>query len=224
LIIKIQKLKTKIESYYNRGEFANQILDKYYRNAPNNIISDIGAGYGHMKQKVKAIGGIWQPFDYVQKMDYSIIWDLNKPAPINVSKAGTVIFLEVLEHLANPLLGIQHIADHMEKGGILILTTPNPQSSKNRFNLLLKGTLYAFQEKHLIEHHVFTPWEHIVRYFLESAGFEILEYSIVDTAYQNRKLTSVKDAIKYYIEKLIDLKYEKARGMSYGIVAKKKYG
>lgn len=162
------------------------------------------------------------PFDYLKKIEESIIWDLNDEAPDNVKKAGIVVFLEVLEHLDNPLLGLQNIANHMLKDGILILTTPNPQSGKNRINLLLKGTLYAFQEKHLEEHHVFTPWEHVVRYFLESTGFEILEYAVVDTAYQNRKLASVKDALKFYMEKFIELKNDKAKGMSYGIVAIKK--
>lgn len=190
-------MKTKIKSYLNRAEFAHAMIDKYHAQSPNHFISDIGAGYGHMQQKIEDVGGIWQPFDYVKKMDFSIIWDLNNAAPEDTDKAGMVVFLEVLEHLGNPLLGIQNIANHMEKGGILILTTPNPQSSKNRLNLLLKGTLYAFQEKHLVEHHVFTPWEHIVKYFLTQNGFEILEYAIVDTDYQNRKLTSFKDGLKF---------------------------
>lgn len=215
-------MKEKLPKFLNRAEFAHSMIDKYSGQVPNHFISDIGAGFGHMKQKIEAVGSVWQPFDYFKKMNYSIVWDLNDVAPINVSKPGMVIFLEVLEHLGNPLLGIQNIAIHMEKGGILILTTPNPQSSKNRLNLLLKGTLYAFQEKHLVEHHVFTPWEHVVRHFLESAGFEILEYAIVDTAYQNRKLTSFKDGLKFYLERLIELKNYKAIGMSYGIVAIKK--
>lgn len=215
-------MEENIHKYLNRSNFAHAMIDKYYAQTPNHIISDIGAGYGHMQQKIESIGRNWQPFDYYKKMDFSIIWDLNNAAPSNIDKAGMVIFLEVLEHLGNPLLGIQNIANHMEKEGVLILTTPNPQSSKNRLNLLLKGTLYAFQEKHLKEHHVFTPWEHVVRYFLESAGFEILEYAVVDTAYQNRKLTSIKDALKFYMEKFIEFKNDKAKGMSYGIVAKKK--
>lgn len=215
-------MKKQFQQFSNRSVFANAMIDKYFNQTTNHFISDIGAGYGHMQQKIEAVGGIWQPFDYVKKMDFSIIWDLNNAAPENTAKAGLVIFLEVLEHLGNPLLGIQNIANHMEKGGILILTTPNPQLSKNRINLLLKGTLYAFQEKHLEEHHVFTPWEHVVRYFLESAGFEILEYAIVDTTYQHRKLTSFKDALKFYLEKIIELKNDKAKGMSYGIVAIKK--
>ncbi|MDP2088614.1 MAG: methyltransferase domain-containing protein [Flavobacteriaceae bacterium] len=214
-------MKNKIPLFLNRTVFAEQMIDKYFKNSPNHIISDIGAGFGYMEHKIISVGAIWQPFDYVKKMDFSIIWDLNEQAPINVSKAGMVIFLEVLEHLGNPLLGIQHIANHTEKGGILILTVPNPQSSKNRINLLMKGTLYAFQEKHLAEYHVFTPWEHIVKYFLEQAGFEIVEYAIVDTYYLNDKPKSIKGKIKYFLERIIEKFDPKAKGMSYGLVAKK---
>src|SRR5690606_994810 len=157
-----------------RSCFAGSMLYKYIPFAPNNIISDIGAGFGHMKETVEDLGATWQPFDYVKKIDESIIWDLNNEAPNHVNKAGVVIFLEVLEHLDNPLLGLQNIAKHIDKNGILILTTPNPQSSKNTLSLFLRGSLYAFQEKHLKENHVFTPWKHIVGHYLKMCGFEIL--------------------------------------------------
>ena len=197
------------------------MLDKYFAKSPNVIISDIGAGFGHMKDKIEGLGAKWQPFDYYKKMDCSIEWDLNNPAPENVEKAGIAIFLEVLEHLPNPLLSIQNIANHIEKDGYLILTTPNPQSSKNTVNLFLKGTLYAFQKKHLDEYHVFTPWEHIVIHFLESSGFEVLEYALVDTAYIKDRPINLKGWLKSKIERFIEKRNPKAKGMSYGLVAKK---
>ena len=190
--------------------------------APNKVISDIGAGFGHMEKKIISIGGEWQPFDYYKKMDKSIIWDLNNSFPSQTKKAGSVIFLEVLEHLANPLLGIQNIANHMENGAFLILTTPNPQSSRNRINLFFKGSLFAFQEKHLVEHHVFTPWEHIVKFFLENSGFEILEYSILDIQYRNTKSNNFKEFLLNILEKFIEKRVPKSAGNSYGIVARKK--
>lgn len=211
----------KIKEYKDRASFANEMLDKYFNAMPNNVVSDIGAGFGHMKDKIESLGATWQPFDYVRKIEKSIIWDLNKPCPVEATNAGTVVFLEVLEHLANPLLCIQNIANHIEKDGVLILTTPNPSSSKNILSLFLKGRLYSFQEKHLLEHHVFTPWEHIVKFFLENCGFEILEYSIVDTSYENNKNRSFKDFIKRRIESFIEYRNAKAKGMSYGIVARK---
>ncbi|AXP79267.1 bifunctional 3-demethylubiquinone-9 3-methyltransferase/ 2-octaprenyl-6-hydroxy phenol methylase [Mariniflexile rhizosphaerae] len=211
----------KIEIYKNRSCFASIMLNKYFYFAPNKIVSDIGAGFGHMKKEIESIGAKWQPFDYVKKIDESVIWNLNDKAPNNVENAGIVIFLEVLEHLDNPLFGIQNIATHMEKEGVLILTTPNPQSSKNILSLFLRGSLYAFQEKHIVENHVFTPWKHVVYEFLKRSGFEVLEYAIVDMQYKDRKTTSIKDWLKYKVESFIEYRNPLAKGMSYGIVARK---
>ncbi len=217
-----QKMKEKIKIYNDRAIFANEMLDKYYQTSPNTIISDVGSGFGHMQNKIESLGATWQPFDYVKKIDKSIIWDLNKPCPIEGKNAGAVVFLEVLEHLGNPQLGLQNITNHMEVGGILILTTPNPSSSQNTVNLFLKGRLFSFQEKHLVEHHVFTPWEHIVRFFLEECGFEILEYACIDISNSKNRNSNFKDMFKRKIETILEKRNPKAIGMSYGMVARKK--
>lgn len=215
-------MKEKIKIYKDRAIFANEMLDKYYQTSPNTIISDIGSGFGHMQNKIESLGATWQPFDYVRKIDKAIIWDLNKPCPMEGKNAGTVVFLEVLEHLGNPQFGLQNIAKHIEVGGILILSTPNPSSSQNTVNLFLKGRLFSFQEKHLVEHHVFTPWEHIVRFFLEECGFEILEYASIDISNSQNRNSNLKDIFKRKIETIIEKRNPKAIGMSYGIVARKK--
>ncbi|MEC3907343.1 methyltransferase domain-containing protein [Tamlana sp. 2201CG12-4] len=217
----MNRSSTKIKSYSNRAEFAKSILKNNASKVQNNVVSDIGSGFGNMKSIVQSTGGKWQPLDYVKKIPESIIWDLNHKAPKEAKKAEVVLLLEVLEHLNNPLLGIQNISNHMEKNGILILTTPNPQSSKNTLSLFLRGALYAFQEKHIKENHVFTPWKHVVYEFLKRGGFEVLEYAIVDTQYKSRKSTSLKDWFKARIESYIEYRNPLAKGMSYGIVARK---
>ena len=214
-------MKSDIKTYNNRAEFAKAMLDKYISHAPKKVVSDIGAGFGHMKSPIEDLNAKWQPFDYIRKIDESVIWNLNDKAPEGTDRAGMVIFLEVLEHLDNPLLGIQNISKHMEDKGILILTTPNPQSSKNTLSLFLRGSLYAFQEKHIKENHVFTPWKHVVYEFLKRSGFEVLEYAIVDMQYKNNKTSSLKDWFKSKIESYIEYKNPLAKGMSYGIVARK---
>ncbi|WP_248723496.1 methyltransferase domain-containing protein [Seonamhaeicola sp. ML3] len=214
-------MKENVKIYKNRGEFAKAMLKKYISQSPNKIVSDIGAGYGHMQEHVEELKAKWQPFDYVRKIDEATIWNLNIPAPKQSEKAGMVVFLEVLEHLDNPLLGLQNISNHMMQNGILILTTPNPQSSKNTLSLFIRGSLYAFQEKHLKENHVFTPWKHVVYEFLERTGFEIIEYAIVDIQYKKDKRASIKDWLKARAESLIELRNPLARGMSYGLVARK---
>jgi hypothetical protein len=65
--------------------------------------------------------------------------------------------MEVLEHLSNPELGIRNIAEYMEKGAYMVLTTANPLSAESKFSYLFKNNLYAFQPKNLREHHVYVP-------------------------------------------------------------------
>ncbi|MDO5970560.1 methyltransferase domain-containing protein [Flavivirga aquimarina] len=214
-------MSTEPKIYSNRGAFAKEMLQKYKPKESKIVVSDIGAGFGHMEETVLELGAQWQPFDIIKKIDKSIIWDLNDRVPEGTEKANLVIFLEVLEHLDNPLLGLQNIANHMEKDGVLVLTTPNPQSSKNTLSLFLRGALFAFQEKHIEENHVFTPWKHIVIAFLKRCGLEVLEYAIVDIEYKKRKISSFKDWIKYRVEAFIESRNPMTQGMSYGIVAKK---
>ncbi len=215
-------MKDKITEYMNREVFANAMLDKYYKEAPNHIVSDIGAGFGFMKAKIKSLNRNWQPFDFYKKHEEITVWDLNNPEPTTAKKAGMVVFLEVLEHLSNPELALKNISNHMEQGAYIILTTPNPRSSKSIINLFRKGALYSFQEKHIREHHVFTPWEHVVEFFLEKVGFELLEYAIVDLNYQKRKPGNLKDRFKIMIERYIEKRNQKSKGLSYGMVARKK--
>lgn len=163
----------------NRGEWAELKLSEVVDKLPNNVVSDIGSGWGWFKPIIEKYNLEWQPFDYVKKIDESTIWDLNNPVPENKKKPGFVVFLEVLEHLANPELGIRNISNHVEKGTYMVLTTPNPLSAQSKVNMVLNNNLYAFQPKHLIEHHVFVPLPHVVKFYLENNGFEILEFSTI---------------------------------------------
>ena len=213
--------KPELEVFKSRGEFAQKQILLYATSCPNRVVSDIGAGFGFMKEHVEELKLEWQPFDYYKKIDDSIIWDLNKPAPPGVKKAGMVLLLEVLEHLPNPLLSLKHIYDHMEIDGVLIITTPNPRSSKSKLNLLNKGELYAFQEEFLDEYHVFTPWKHVVQEFLKTTGFEVLNYVCVDDNYSRMKPNSLKEFIKFKIERFLERRDPYSVGMSYGIIARK---
>lgn len=166
-------------SNLDRGNWAELKLSEVINKLPNKTVSDIGSGFGWFKPIVEKFNLKWQPFDYVKKIEEATIWDLNNPAPENTQKPGFIVFMEVLEHLSNPELGIRNISDHIEKGGYMVLTTPNPLSAESKLSLLFKNNLYAFQPKHLIEHHVYVPLPHVVRFHLENNSFEILEYATI---------------------------------------------
>jgi hypothetical protein len=70
-------------------------------------------------------------FDYIRKIDESTFGILIS-APLNVKSLGLSFFL-ILEHLSNPELGIQNIANHIETGGFIAIT-PKPLTSKQVLN------------------------------------------------------------------------------------------
>ncbi len=51
----MNRLDSKIKTYNNRAEFAKSILKKNASEVPINVVSDIGAGFGHMKNDVLAL-------------------------------------------------------------------------------------------------------------------------------------------------------------------------
>jgi 2-polyprenyl-3-methyl-5-hydroxy-6-metoxy-1,4-benzoquinol methylase len=164
---------------HDRGQWAEQKLSEVIDKLPNSVVSDIGSGFGWFKPITEKFNLKWQPFDYVKKIENVTIWDLNNPVPLNMEKPGFVVFMEVLEHLSNPELGIRNISNHIENGGYMVLTTPNPLSAQSKVALFAKNVLYNFQPKHLVEHHVFVPLPHIVEFHLENNGFFVLEKSTI---------------------------------------------
>lgn len=190
----------------NRGQWAELKLNEVIDKLPNKVVSDIGSGWGWFQPIVEKHELEWQPFDYVKKIDESTIWDLNNSAPQGVKKPGFVIFLEVLEHLANPELGIRNISNHIEKGGYMVLSTPNPLSAQSKINLLFKNNLFAFQPKHLVEHHVFVPLPHIVQFHLENNGFEVLEFATLGQAMAPKfsvTFNYIKSMVKFCLLKVL---------------------
>lgn len=189
-----------------RDEWSEQKLSSVKHTLPNTIVSDIGAGWGYFKKNVDKHNLIWQPFDYVDKIPEAQRWDLNNPAPKEAENPGYVNFLEVYEHLANPELGIKNISNHLVKGGYLALSCPNPFYVKSKFTMIFKDRLYAFQPKHLVEHHVNIPLPHIIEFYLENHGFKILEKAIIGEHYKPKLKLSVngfKDWVKFVLEKVL---------------------
>ncbi len=210
----------------DRYEWADQSLRELLPLAPSHIISDIGAGDGRMHALTKEAGGKWQGFDMFPQSPEIHQWDLDQPAPAECQSAGIILLLDVLEHLNNPWLAVRQLADTLLPEGFLILSTPNPRWSRSRFLALSEGNLACFTQSDLdLNHHVFTPWPHIVEKLLNDNGLGIERYVTLDgpTSWPGRPYNfryPLRCAFAL-LNQAIERRDSTACGMSYGMVARK---
>jgi len=193
---------------------------------PNFSVFDIGSRDNILKKHLADQALIYKGFDLEPAADVEK-WDIEGTFPYEYPQTQVVTLLEVIEHLKNPGMCLKNIADVIEPGGYLILTTPNPKWSNSRLNLLFSGELNCFTQSDLdLNHHVFIPWTHILEKFIHDAGFEIVEYVTLDgrtivfdgTLFRGNVLKSFFARV---IKKVIESRDPSSRGMSYGIVARR---
>jgi SAM-dependent methyltransferase len=209
----------------NRYEWASSLIDQLRE--PSIRVFDIGARDGIILNLIN------KPIDYVAfdlepLKDNIIKWDLNNKAPSGLEKANLILLLDVIEHLNNPWICMQNLSSILKVGGKIVITTPNPYHSEARFTLFTKGWMPCFTVSDLeLNHHVFTPWPHVLEKLLLDNGLVIEHLVTLDgeTKILDRNLVRNPFRIfKRLIKKVIESNNKMARGMSYGIIAKKVNG
>jgi hypothetical protein len=188
---------------------------------------DIGSRDNVLKKYIASQEISYRAFD-LDPLDASAEqWDIENPFPYTHKAPQIVTMLEIIEHLKNPWLCMKNVADTMQPGGYLILTTPNPAWSNSRLDLLRKGFLTCFTQSDLdLNHHVFTAWPHVIERLLHDSKFEIKEYSTLDGKTQlfDKNLGGLSAPVQLVfrmIKKSIEAKNPASCGMSYGIIAKR---
>ena len=209
---------------FSRYDFAFATLQALMPSLPSKVVFDIGAGDAPMK-RIESIGLSWHGFDLKSSPEISH-WDLNSPCPKTELSAGAAILLDVIEHCVNPGLVLQNVSAVLHPNGRLILTTPNPRWSRSRIHSLFFGYPTCFTQSDLdTNHHVFTPWPHIMEKMLHDAGFEIDDYVTLDgkTRLLDRPISysyPAKCILRLGLMAIEQLD-SSACGMSYGLIARK---
>jgi Methyltransferase domain len=205
-------------------DYATAALRRLKPSLPSTMVFDIGPGACGMKDRVESEGLRWRGFDLVASHDVEE-WNVSEPGSVE-GTAGTVLLIEVLEHLVNPGIALKNIAAVMEPGAYLIMTTPNPHWSGSRVNMFFRGVASGFSPQDLEEnHHVFTPWPHVIARFLSYAGLTLEEY--VTISGKTRLFGSAGNLpkpVRYGLNTiLIVMEWldSSAVGMSQGMIARK---
>jgi hypothetical protein len=212
----------------NRYEWAaKKIAEICAAQAKKVNLFDIGSRDNVLKQYLDLTQVTYSAFDMDPIDPEAYLWNIEHPFPYDHKPPQIISLLEVVEHLNNPWLSFKNLADVIEPGGHLILTTPNPSWSTSRINMLNKGFLTCFTVNDLkVNHHVFIAYQHIVEKLLNDNHFEIVEYVTLDgdTKLFNKdlKLSSLFLQLPARaVKKAIEKRDPTSKGMSYGIVAKR---
>jgi SAM-dependent methyltransferase len=206
----------------SRYQYADAILREYAQMRGTGVVFDIGAGKCPMKAPAEAAGLEWHGFDLFPETEIVHRWDLSEPCPISNKKADIILMMDVIEHLLNPGLALQNVVGALQPGGCLLLTMPNPHWSRSRIHHLMRGNLANFTQHDLDwNHHVFTPWRHVLEKILHDNGFEVLEYSTLDgQAARIKPFANPLSIFEGVIRKIIERSDKSARGMSYALLSR----
>jgi 2-polyprenyl-3-methyl-5-hydroxy-6-metoxy-1,4-benzoquinol methylase len=104
----------------------------------------------------------------------------NAEEPFNLNEKFDIVMAEeVIEHLADLKTFFANVHRHLGDGGLLIITTPNPQA----FEFFLQKLLFG---RTLINPY-HTHWQNEVtlKYLLERNGFELINYFFVEEWAEN---------------------------------------
>lgn len=160
-----------------RYDYAASVIKILAPDLHPRVVFDVGAGAAPMRARAEEVGLAWFGFDLHPGSSLVSKWDLSDPCPRRDEKAGLVLLMDVIEHLLNPGLALDHIDEVMAKGSFVVITTPNPRASRSRLHALFTGFPACFTKDDLLtNHHVFPVWQHVLEYMLTSRGFEIVEW------------------------------------------------
>src|ERR1700726_1213803 len=107
------KLSANLE--LSRYAYAEDVAKRGLGAGNAKTIFDVGAGDGILKRPLEAAGFKWVGFD-VSARDGISRWDLGHPCPVQDNAPNLVLWLDVIEHLVNPGLALDHIVATMAPG------------------------------------------------------------------------------------------------------------
>lgn len=114
-----------------KRQLATLLLTQYV--PPPNLLIEGGIGAaGNLSQwqtmgySVQGLDCLHESIQYARQrgIENVCVHDLHEPWPIRENSAGAVVLLDVLEHLANPVVALQHAARSLTSSGKIIFTVP----------------------------------------------------------------------------------------------------
>jgi len=143
-------------------------------------ILDFGAGTGYLTRQLQALGRFTsltaidmmpRPVSIDESVNW-LSWDLNEAIDIPDRTFDVIVSAEVIEHLENPRAVAREWFRLLRPGGTLIFSTPNNESWRSLFALLLQGHFVAFSDS-CYPAHITALLRKDIERILTEAGFSV---------------------------------------------------
>jgi SAM-dependent methyltransferase len=141
---------------------------------------DIGCGRGDLLRRIR---DEWQPselhgIDPIDWLDPDLSADVNfhtiaAEEADELPVVDRVLLVEVIEHLEAPWTALRKAARLVAPGGVIVVSTPNLSTLRNRLELGLRGHLTSFRPDY--EPHISPALPHVTARILDEEGLGVAE-------------------------------------------------
>ena len=197
-------IQADVESHQLAVHICKQHLRK------NKRVLDLAAGHGALSKSLIDSGihvscTSWNGNVDLPVPTYQI--DLDKPfrvADVGGQRFRLACALEIIEHVENPAQLLRSLAEVIEEGGHLLLSTPNIESAQARVEWMLNGYPYTFSSKEFYENrHMAMMWRQGVEGLLSLAGFDVVERHFVgEFRFSSRLQRTLRTPLHWMIRKV----------------------
>ncbi len=123
-------------------------------NCEKKIILDVGAGKNPVSNQIKTKKTI--KMDGCKEHNPDIECNINEGFPLEDDSIDLVLAGEIIEHLVAPIRFVRECNRVLKKGGMVVISTPNIASLKNRikllFNILPEGCAEPLEDESFQKH------------------------------------------------------------------------
>jgi len=161
-------------------EHAADLLGRYVQ--PGSKLLEVGAGSGALASRLTDAGFDVVATDLEPNQSWIHPLDLDRPHDSQAA-AGTfaaVVCVETIEHLENPRAALRSMRTKLDRGGFLLLSTPNVDHPHSRLRMLLTGEPMLFgRDLYYSTGHITPLPEWLLVEHLKASGFAV---SVVESA------------------------------------------
>lgn len=105
--------------------------------------------------------------------------DLNQDFKLQTNEFDSISAIEIIEHLENPRQVFRQLYQHLRKGGVLILSTPNNESWRSIVSYMMRGHFVAFTDSSYPAHITPLNRQDLMR-SAQEAGFEFIQWDYIE--------------------------------------------